>query len=82
MTVHGRIELFRKASPKNRDVADALLAVKWIGNDGSHGAELTLLEVLDGADVLGLAVRSLYDQTDAAILEKAKAIVAAHKKIK
>ena len=33
LTIHNRIELFEK---KNPEVAEMLMAIKWIGNEGSH----------------------------------------------
>jgi len=40
-----------------------LEAVKWIGNQGSHEAGLTAADVLDGADLLSHALKTLYDRS-------------------
>ena len=58
ISAHRRIEEFRK---RNAPAGDALMAVKWIGNEGSHADALTSQDVLAGADVLGHALRLLYD---------------------
>jgi hypothetical protein len=55
-------------------VADALEAVKWIGNGGSHDDKLTATDVLDGAEILELAVKALYDRTEAELMSKVRSI--------
>lgn len=62
-TTHDRIGMFRTADPANKEVADTLEAVKWIGNSGSHETGLTIAEVLEGADLLEHALIELYDTT-------------------
>jgi len=48
LTLHARIERFQKT---HATAGDALMAVKWIGNEGSHGG-LTNGDVLDAVDVI------------------------------
>lgn len=64
LKTHARIVAFQERQPK---AGDALLAVKWIGNDGSHDSELSISDVLKGANMLSYALRILYDKTDAEI---------------
>lgn len=71
LTAHQRIDLFRQTHP---DVADALEAVKWIGNDGSHDEGLTASQVLDGVQVLELAIKSLYDTADVELRRRIREI--------
>lgn len=71
LTLHDRIVAFSKT---HSDVADALEAVKWIGNGGSHDSDLTVPDVLTGAEILDLAIKALYDKSDAALKAKVKAI--------
>lgn len=61
LTLHARIELFGASHP---DVEKVLLAVKWIGNDASHGDELTVEDVVLCGTVLEAALKSLYDRSD------------------
>ena len=70
-TLHDRIIMFRKTEP---EVADALMAVKWIGNSGSHDSALSVEEVLTGAKILELALRNLYDTTDADLMARVRQI--------
>ena len=49
LSLHHRIELFAK---KEEHLAAALMAVKWIGNVGSHSAEVRREALCDGFDLL------------------------------
>ncbi|MFX0593308.1 DUF4145 domain-containing protein [Melissospora conviva] len=74
-TAHERIKEFELIKP---DVAGVLMAVKWIGNSGSHKSGLSVQDVLDGAQMLSLALRLLYDPSDAELLRRA-ALVNRHR---
>ncbi|MFJ4221866.1 DUF4145 domain-containing protein [Curtobacterium luteum] len=65
LTLHARIELFGASQP---DVEKVLLAVKWIGNDASHGDELAVADVVLCGTVLEAALKSLYDRSDSELL--------------
>lgn len=71
LSLHDRIAAFSRTSP---EIAEALEAVKWIGNDGSHDNTLTVEDVLQGAEILDLAIKALYDKSDARLRAKARAI--------
>ena len=60
-TTHARIETLQKKHP---DARKQLMAVKWIGNAGSHTDKLTSSDVVAGAEHLELALRLLYDKRD------------------
>jgi hypothetical protein len=70
-TLHARIELFRKTKPA---AADLLLAVKWVGNVGSHGDVLRLDDVLGGVEIFDHTLRLLYDTSSTEIARKAAEI--------
>lgn len=62
LKTHRRIELLSQSRP---EVADGLMAVKWVGNEGSHEAKaLRVEQVLDIADVFAYALRLVYDNRD------------------
>ncbi|WP_460826582.1 DUF4145 domain-containing protein [Nostocoides australiense] len=64
-SAHERIEEWRDADPGRPEVADLLFAVKWLGNAGTHeDADLTVIEVLDGARVLDEAFHRLFTGPD------------------
>ncbi len=71
LSLHGRIVEFRASRPEE---ADVLEAVKWIGNEGSHGDGLTTEEVLEGADLLSWAIESLYDEEARAMRRRVRDI--------
>ena len=62
ITLHERITTFGAKRP---DIAEVLLAVKWIGNEATHGQQLTVADVVLCAEVLEAALISLYDRKDA-----------------
>jgi hypothetical protein len=62
LSLHSRIELFRK---KNPDAGECLMAVKWLGNHGSHsGNALTPDDVLSASDLIEHALRLLYEKSN------------------
>lgn len=71
LSLHNRIKEFGVKDAKN---AEILLAVKWLGNSGSHAGGLTRDDVFDAFDMVELALVNLYDTTTAAIMAKVKAI--------
>jgi Domain of unknown function (DUF4145) len=80
-TAHQRIQLLKdKGQLKYQSTADFLMAVKWIGNDGSHGDELSVSDVLDGVELMNEALDLLYEtrtldlQRKAALINKAKGL--------
>lgn len=62
ITLHARIVQFGSKQPAT---AHALLAVKWIGNEATHGQDMTVADVVLCARVLEAALVALYDQSDA-----------------
>lgn len=71
LSTHKRIQEFKKKAPV---AGDALEAVKWIGNSGSHDDELTTTDVLNGVDLLRHALRVMYDKEDLLVQKRIKAI--------
>lgn len=57
-TLHERILMFGKKNPK---AAERLLAIKWIGNFGSHGLELQKSDILDAYEIFEIALAEIYD---------------------
>ncbi|WP_155058463.1 DUF4145 domain-containing protein [Streptomyces blattellae] len=72
LTTHARIELFRD---KNPSAADQLMAMKWIGNVGSHESEvMPLAWVLDGIEHFAKAVEIVYDTKEKELMRRAAII--------
>ncbi|MEV8529873.1 DUF4145 domain-containing protein [Streptomyces sp. NPDC052000] len=76
LSLHRRIQRFKDAKPAFSKAADLLLAVKWIGNVGSHGSAIRVLDVLDAVDILDRIIQQLYDTSAARIEKKAEEIIA------
>ena len=56
--IHYRIE---SLDEKYAKIKDKFLAIKWIGNDGSHKSDLTLNDILLAFELLEICVESLYE---------------------
>ena len=59
LRLHQRIELFRTEQP---ELGNALMAVKWIGNEGSHRGELGKPDLLKAFEMLSFVLDELLDQ--------------------
>ncbi|MFF9070541.1 DUF4145 domain-containing protein [Streptomyces sp. NPDC014891] len=77
VNLHRRIENFKAAKTAYSDAADAILAVKWIGNVGSHEDALKISDVLDGAEILDFALEEIYGTRD--VVKKLAAEITARK---
>jgi hypothetical protein len=71
LSLHARIEQFKGMDAKNGEI---LLAVKWLGNSGSHAGGQTRDDVFDAFDMIELVLVNLYDMTTATIMAKVKAV--------
>lgn len=75
VSLHERIGLLAAKQPS---AGEALEAVKWVGNEGSHSAsDLSATDCIDLAEFLAYALRALYDQTEQELLARARTINAA-----
>jgi hypothetical protein len=57
IALHDRIIGFRSS---NSDTANSLLAMKWLGNEGSHTDKITKNDVLDAYEILESVLDDLY----------------------
>jgi hypothetical protein len=73
-SLHARIEKFG-AKKKFKECADRLLALKWIGNAGSHaGKSLSKQDVLDGFEILASTLALLFEEGDQGVKKKVRQI--------
>lgn len=70
-SLHSRIEEFKLTDETN---AEILLAIKWLGNSGSHAGGLTRSDLFVAFDLIELALVNLYDTTTANLIAAARAI--------
>jgi len=71
LSLHARIEAFKTSKP---DIADFLLAIKWIGNTGSHSGKIEEIDILEAYEMLELTLNKLYDNKEDELKRVAKAI--------
>ena len=72
LSLHRRIELL---PVKYQKIKDICLAIKWLGNAGSHcDDEMTFDDVFDGYDMLSFVLEELYDNKHAHVTKLAKKI--------
>lgn len=57
LSLHTRIG---SLSHRDKDLSDSLLAVKWLGNAGSHTDELTQDDIFDALDILDVILDDLF----------------------
>jgi len=71
-SLHKRIEFFKVKKP---DEGDLFMAIKWIGNSGSHKNEdLTKDDLLDAYEILSHVTSKLYEKTTKRIKQMTKKI--------
>lgn len=72
LTLHNRIISFKSI---NSDVADYLLAIKWIGNSGSHNfGSLNNEDILDAYNLLDFSLKKIYNNPESALKKLTKKI--------
>ncbi|AGS69172.1 hypothetical protein HGI09_47000 [Streptomyces collinus] len=76
ISLHERINNWKAVKPDYTEPAELLLAVKWIGNVGSHDDRLRLADVLDGVEILDHLLTFVYDTTKDEIKKRAAEITA------
>lgn len=72
LSLHRRIELL---PTKYQKIKDICLAIKWLGNAGSHcDDEMSFDDVFDGYDMLSFVLEELYDNKHTHVQKLAKKI--------
>jgi hypothetical protein len=63
--LHTRIELLERRRPKLKDICERMMAVKHLGNAGSHAGEVVQRkDVFDGFDILERVLHDMYSTHD------------------
>ncbi|MFD4032712.1 DUF4145 domain-containing protein [Streptomyces sp. NPDC058637] len=76
LSLDSRITTFKRALPQHAEAADLLLAVKWIGNVGSHEDVLRISDVLEGVGFLDHALSLIYDTNHSDMRKRASEVTA------
>jgi len=61
LTLHKRIEEYKNTNP---EIAEFLLAIKWIGNAGSHVGKIEKIDILEAYELLEHSLNKLFDDTE------------------
>ncbi|MFA5819338.1 MAG: DUF4145 domain-containing protein [Bacteroidales bacterium] len=72
LSLHRRIEEFKAV---NSEIADYLLAIKWIGNIGSHPGKLEKIDILETYELLEFSLDKLFDNKETKMKKLSKEII-------
>lgn len=75
LTLHRRIELYTNENPL---VGQQLMAIKWLGNAGSHSSILSQDDILDALELLENSLVEILDKRSEKMAELTKSINAKH----
>lgn len=71
-SLHNRIELYKK---KNPEISEMLMAIKWLGNIGSHeGKKLNLKKILDAYEIIEHILEKLYSKKEQRVTQLVRKI--------
>jgi hypothetical protein len=74
LSLHSRIDALRKKQPKLNSLCDALLAIKWLGNEGSHPGEVAQEDVFDALDILEHVLVDRFEKPHSVIAKMSREI--------
>lgn len=81
INLHNRIELAARRKIITDELKDMLLAIKWLGNDGSHAvSNITKNDILDAYEIIEYILKNIY-LSNRSLQDKVKKILK-HKGIK
>ena len=75
LRLHKRIEIYSASNPH---VAAHLMALKWLGNAGSHGKEVGRHDILDALELLEHALAEMLEKRTEKLVELAAKLTARH----
>jgi hypothetical protein len=75
LSLHARLDAFAKTEPA---MGPQLMALKWLGNTGSHDREVTKADLLDAFEILEHALVEIIDGRSARVAALAKKLTKKH----
>lgn len=69
LTLHARLETYSKSSV---EIGPHLMALKWLGNAGSHFSNVAVTDILDAYEVMEHALHEIIDKRSQAVAKLAK----------
>jgi hypothetical protein len=77
LTLHQRIELLSKNRP---EAGKQLMAIKWLGNTGSHDSEVSFDDLLSGYELLETTLEDVLGARAKKAAKLAKLLTKKHKR--
>ena len=75
LTLHDRIETFSKTQSAE---GEKLMALKWLGNTGSHQGDVSRDNLLNGFEILEFLLAELFEQRAVRVAELARELTKKH----
>jgi len=75
LSLHQRIQAFQVVEP---DLGNQLMALKWLGNTGTHESAINRDDLLDAFEILDHAVSELIDQRSKRVAALARRMIKKH----
>ena len=75
LSLHARIEAFAKREPT---VGNQLMALKWLGNAGSHDSQINKPDLLDAFEIVEHALAEVIDRRSRRVAQLAKKLTRKH----
>jgi hypothetical protein len=75
LSLHNRIGLLKERHQGLEQLCDRLMAVKWLGNEGSHLGDITREDIFDAFDIVEDVLRGFFDNSDRAIVRIVQEII-------
>ena len=75
LTLHGRVDAFAKKEPA---IGPQLMALKWVGNTGSHDSNVSGADLLDAFEILEHSLREIIGGHSAKVAALAKKLTKKH----
>lgn len=75
MSLHDRIDAFAKQEPA---IGAQLMALKWLGNTGSHDSQVSANDLLDAFEIMEHALKEIVGGHSARMIELAKKLTMKH----
>jgi hypothetical protein len=76
LSLHRRIDIF---AAKNPVIGQQLMALKWLGNSGSHSNDVSQTDILDAFEILEHSLDEIVEKRSIRITALAKKLTKAHK---
>jgi hypothetical protein len=76
LTLHHRIEIFTKTEP---GIGDRLMALKWLGNAGSHRGKVSQEDILDAFEIIEEALLELVEHRSKRLEALAQGLMERHR---